>query len=670
MSVNPTSGELRSAIDAAPAYDTVPKLLIRNAKQFGDRPAMRFKDLGIWQSFTWGQMRDEIRALALGLRKLGLERGDTVAIVGENRPRLYWTFAAVQSLGGVPVPMYQDSVADEMAYVLEHAGVKMAVVQDQEQVDKLVSIADRVPSLQRIVYDDPRGLRDYDRDRLHEYAEAQRLGREEMAANPGAAAWWLEQIEIGKGADVSVMLYTSGTTGRPKGVMLSHDNVVKSGQNANLFDHFTANDTMLAYLPMAWVGDHIFSYGQAYAGGLCVSCPESPETAVDDRREVGPTYFFAPPRVFESMLTQMTVRMDDATRIKKAMYDYFMVVARRAGEKVLDGRPVGFTDRVLYKLGDILIYAPLRNRMGFSNLRLAYTAGEAIGPELFRFYRSLGINLKQLYGQTEASVFITLQPDGEVFPDTVGKPGPGVEIKIDETGEVLFKSPGVFLKYFKNDEATAATKTAEGWVHTGDAGFIDQRGHLVIIDRAKDVGRLTSGALFSPKYLENGLKFFPEIKEAVAFGDKRDYVTAFINIDLTSVASWAERNNVSYASYQELAGHPKVIEIVKGRVDELNRQLAREPRLAASQIKRFLVLHKELDADDGELTRTQKVRRSFIAERYQPLIKALYDGSKTADISVEVTFEDGRKGKIEGHMQVIEMPIHAAAQAPLREAAE
>jgi long-chain acyl-CoA synthetase len=370
------------------------------------------------------------------------------------------------------------------------------------------------------------------------------------------------------------------------------------------------------------------------------------------------------------MLTQMTVRMEDATRFKKGMYDYFMKVARRAGENVLDGKAVGPKDRFLYWLGDKLVYAPLRNRMGFSNLRLAYTAGEAIGPELFRFYRSLGINLKQLYGQTEASVFITLQPDGEVFPDTVGKPGPGVDIKIDDKGEVLFKSPGVFFKYYKNDEATAATKTPDGWVHTGDAGFIDQRGHLVIIDRAKDVGRLNNGALFSPKYLENGLKFFPEIREAVAFGDRRDFVTAFVNIDLTSVASWAERNNVSYASYQELAGHPKVVEIVRGRVDELNRQLSREPRLAASQIRRFLVLHKELDADDGELTRTQKVRRSFIADRYEPLIKALYDGSKTADISVEVTFEDGRKGRIEGHMQVIDMPAHHSEHAPLREAAE
>jgi long-chain acyl-CoA synthetase len=651
--------------------DTVPKLLLRNASQFGGRPAMRHKDYGIWQTFTWSQQSENIRSFALGLRKLGFERGDIVAIVGENRPRMYWTFCAVQSLGGVPVPMYQDSVADEMAYVLEHSGVKIAVVHNQEQVDKIISVADRVPTLKTIIYDDERGLKDYDHSHLHSYGSVQKLGLDELKSNPGADSWWHDEIAKGKGSDVSVMLYTSGTTGRPKGVMLTHNNVVQSGHNANVFDKFTANDTMLAYLPMAWVGDHIFTYGQAYAGGLCVACPESPETAVEDRREIGPTYFFAPPRVFENMLTQMTVRMEDAGTAKRKVFDYFMAVARDTGEAKLDGKSLAMSDRFKYWLGDKLVYAPLRNRMGFSNLRLAYTAGEAIGPELFKFYRSLGINLKQLYGQTEASVFITLQPDGEVFPETVGKPGPGVEIKIADSGEVLFKSPGVFHKYYKNDEATASTKTADGWVHTGDAGYMDDRGHLVIMDRAKDLGRLNSGGQFSPKYLENRIKFFPEIKEAVAFGHGRDFVSMFINIDLASVGNWAERNNISYASYQELAGHPQVVEMVKKRVAELNQLLAKEPRLAPSQVQRFIILHKELDADDGELTRTQKVRRSFIEDRYSSLIKSLYNGSTTADISVEVTFEDGRKGRIEGHMQVVDAPTFAgAAGAAVKEAAE
>jgi long-chain acyl-CoA synthetase len=650
--------------------DTIPKLLLRNASVYATRPAFREKHLGIWQTWTWADVRDEVRALAFGLEQIGLKRGDTVAIIGDNRPHLYWTFTAAQSLGAVPVPLYQDSVADEMAYVLEHAEVRFAVVENQEQVDKVLSIADRLPRLEHIVYDDPRGLESYDRSRLHALSEVQERGRDVLRTDAGAADAWHDRIGDGKASDVSVMLYTSGTTGRPKGVMLTHENVVVSGRNANVFDHFTPDDTMIAYLPMAWVGDHIFSYGQAFAGALTVCCPESPETATDDRREIGPTYFFAPPRVFETMLTQIMVRMEDAGPLKKRLFEYFLKVARRSGEQVLDGRPVGLTDRLLYALGDVLVYGPLRNRIGFSNLRVAYTAGEAIGPELFSFFRGLGINLKQLYGQTEASVFITLQPDGEVYPETVGKPGPDVEIKIEEgSGEVLFKSPGVFYKYFKNDEATAATKTADGWVRTGDAGFIDANGHLRIIDRAKDVGRLTNGALFAPKYVENRLKFYPEIKEAVVFGHGRDYATAFVNIDLTSVGSWAERNNVIYASYQELAGHPQVKAMIERRVDEMNRSLAGEPMVAASQVRRFLILHKELDADDGELTRTQKVRRGFIAERYEPLIKALYDGSSTAHISVEVTYEDGRKGKIEGDVDILEVKTYPSAEV-VKEAAE
>jgi long-chain acyl-CoA synthetase len=656
---------------ASSDLDTAPKLLLRNARDYADRPAIRHKDYGIWQTWTWAQLADEVRAFAIGLRKVGVERGDTVAIIGDNRPRLYATFAAVQSIGGVPVPVYQDAVADEMAYVLEHAEVEFAVVEDQEQVDKIISTVERLPKLRKIIYDDPSGLKDYDHTNLYAFEDIQKLGREEMRTNAGARGWWLDEIAKGKGSDVSVMLYTSGTTGRPKGVMLTHRNIVVSAQNGNLFDGFGPDDILLAYLPMAWVGDHIFSYGQAYAAAMCVCCPESPETVVEDRREIGPTYFFAPPRVFENLLTQIMVRMEDAGWLKTRMFHYFLGVARRCGEDILNGKPVGTWDRLLYRLGDLLVYAPLRNRMGFSRTRVAYTAGEAIGPQLFRFYRSLGINLKQLYGQTEASVYITLQPDGEVYPDTVGKPGPDVDIKITDNGEVLFKSPGVFLKYYKNDEATKETKTPDGWVHTGDAGFFDQHGHLKIIDRAKDVGRLTNGAMFAPKYLENRIKFYPEIREAVAFGQGHDHVTMMLNIDPISVGNWAERNNVSYASYQELAANPQVYDIVAKRVDELNKALSEEPQMAASQIQRFLILHKELDADDGELTRTQKVRRSFIADRYAPLIKALYDGSTQCHVAIEMTFEDGRKGVAEGDIKIVDMKTYPSrATEPLREAAE
>jgi long-chain acyl-CoA synthetase len=659
-----------SAAAAASELDTVPKLLLRNAERYGSRAAFREKAYGIWQTWTWQQAKEEIRAFGIGLKALGVSRGDTIAVIGDNRPQLYWAFCAAQSIGAIPVPVYQDSVADEMAYVLSHAEVKYAIVEDQEQADKVLSVASDVGTIRKIIYNDPRGLQKYDPKDLCSIESVQELGRKAMKTDPEAERSWLADIAQGKGSDVSVMLYTSGTTGRPKGVMLTQENVVVSGRNANSFDHFTPDDTMVAYLPMAWVGDHIFSYGQTFAGALCVACPESPDTVAEDRREIGPTYFFAPPRVFENMLTQIMVRMEDSGRLKKAMFHYFLKVARRCGEKILDGREVSFTDRMLYRLGDAIVYAPLRNRMGFSNLRVAYTAGEAIGPELFSFFRSLGMNLKQLYGQTEASVFITLQPNGEVYPETVGKPGPDVEIRIAENGEVLFKSPGVFLKYYKNDAATAETKTADGWVHTGDAGFIDQRGHLRIIDRAKDVGRLTDGTLFAPKYVENRLKFYPEIKEAVAIGHGRDFVTAMINIDLTSVGSWAERNNVIYASYQELAAHPDVYKMIERRVDELNASLATEAMVAGSQIRRFLILHKELDADDGELTRTLKVRRSFIAERYATLIEALYSGAERCQMKTEVTFEDGRKGVIEGDVRIVDMKTYPPAQPAAREAAE
>ena len=650
--------------------DTFPKILLRNARVFADRPSMREKDLGIWQTWTWSQVLEEIRSFSIGLQDAGFKPGDRIAIIGANRPRLYWSMVAAQSLGGVPVPLYSDSVAEEMAYVLEHAEVRFACVEDQEQVDKLLSMSEQLPKLEHIVYDDTRGLRDYDHTRLHSFEQLQVNGRAALAADGAREKAWLEGIAAAKGADLAVMLYTSGTTGRPKGVMLSFDNLVISARNGNAFDKLNETEETIAYLPMAWIGDHVFSLAQAYLAGYCVNCPENLDTVLSDRREIAPTYFFAPPRVFEGLLTLIMVRMEDAGRLKKKMFDSFMALARRVGEPILNGEKVSLVDRLLYQLGEFMVYGPLKNQMGFTRLRVGYTAGEAIGPEIFRFYRSLGLNLKQLYGQTEASVYITMQPDGEIFGDTVGMPAPDVEIKIAENGEVLYRSPGVFVGYYTNDEATRTTKTEDGWVLTGDAGFIADNGHLKIIDRAKDVGKLTDGSLFAPKYIENKLKFYPNVKEVVAFGDGRDFCGVFVNIDLTSVGSWAERNNVNYASYQELAAHPQVYEMIRSHVDEVNRDLANEPMMAGAQIKRFLVLHKELDADDGELTRTQKVRRSFIADRYAPLIEALYDGSTNKHVRTEVTFEDGRKGAIEATVEIRDMQTYPAAGSGLREAAE
>ena len=647
-----------------PGLDTLPKLLIHNAASIGARPAMRQKDLGVWQAWTWQQVLEEVRAFSVGLAELGLKRGDKFTIIGSNRPRLYWAICAGQALGAVPVPVYADAVADEMAYVLAHAEVMLAVVEDQEQVDKVIAISDRLSQLGRVIYDEPRGLKDYDHGRLIAFTDVQDIGRKKLASDPECLRRWEAGIAAGKGSDLSIILYTSGTTGRSKGVMLTYENTIISARNANAFDRLGHEEEVIAYLPLAWVGDYFFSYVQAYAAGYCVNCPETPDTVVQDRREIGTTYAFAPPRVYENVLTLTTVRMADAGPLKRKMFDFFLGVAGRWGEKILDGEKVPLGARLLYGLGNLLVYGPLMNQFGLSRIRVAYTAGEAIGPEMFRFWRGMGLNLKQLYGQTEASIYITAQSDGEIFSDTVGKASPDVEVKISDSGEVLFRSPGVFAGYYKDPVKTAEVLTPDGWVHTGDAGFFDPKsGQLKIIDRAKDVGHLKDGTVFAPKYIENKLKFYPNIREAVALGAGRDFVCAMINIDLTAVGSWAERNNVVYGSYQELAGNPRVYEMIARHVEEVNRSLSEEEVMAGAQIRRFLILHKELDADDGELTRTQKLRRGHITERYAPLIDAFYDGSAAADISTEVTFEDGHKGVIAARVAIRDMrtfPVPAA----------
>jgi long-chain acyl-CoA synthetase len=655
---------------AAPVADTFPKLLARNANRFGRRPAMRHKDFGIWQTWTWAEMFDQVRALAVGFNRLGLQRGETIAIVGANRPRLYWSIMAAQTLGAIPVPVYADAVANELAFVLAHAEVRFASVQDQEQVDKILSVSDRLGKLEHIIYDEPRGLRDYDDPRLHAIDEVIKKGRAALG-DPQVVAWLDGEIAAGKGSDVSIILYTSGTTGQSKGVMLPAAGCINAAADTVAFDNLDENDVALAYLPLAWVGDHYLNYAQGLVAGFCLACPESTETAMQDLKEIGPTFFFAPPRIFEQMLTRITIRLEDAARLKRLLFHYFTGVARRYGEAILNRRPVPFGGRLLYAVGKLLIYEPLKNVLGLSRVRVAYTAGEAIGPELFSFYRSLGINLKQLYGQTEAFLYITAHPDGQIHAATVGPAAPNVNLRIAESGEVQFKSPGMFIGYFKDEEKTADTLTSDGFVKTGDAGVFDPKtGQLRIIDRAKDVGRLKDGTLFAPKYIENKLKFFPNIKEAVTFGDNRDYVAAMLNIDLTAVGNWAERNNIAYASYQELAGHPMVYDMLEKHVAEVNRLLAEEEVMAGAQIRRFLILHKELDPDDGELTRTQKVRRGFIAERYAPLVTALYDGAKEANITTEVTFEDGRKGEISARVKIRDLDVCSETPPPRREAAE
>ena len=653
--------------EAPKHLDTFPKVLLDLAERRPDGVAIREKDYGIWQSWTWKEVADEVRAFAGGLAGFGFERGDKVAIVGDNRPRLYWAMLATQALGGVPVPLYQDSIADEMQYVIDHAGVRFAVLENQEQVDKVLSVKERCPGLETLVYGDPRGLRHYREPFLFSFDDVQSRGRKAHADDPDR---YRREIAKGRGEDLSVILYTSGTTGRPKGVMLSNDNVIVTARNANALERIRDDEEILAYLPMAWVGDHFYSYAQALLAGYTVNCPESASTVMIDLRELGPTNFFAPPRIFENLITHVMIRMEDAAWIKRRMFDFFLDVARRSGARILEKKPVPAADRLLYALGDVLVYGPLKDSLGFTRIRTAYTAGEAIGPDIFDFFRALGINLKQLYGQTEACVYVTVQADDEVKSDTVGKAGPGVELKVSDGGEVMYRSPGVFLGYYRNPEATAETKTEDGWVRTGDAGILGEDGQLRIIDRAKDVGRLNDGTMFAPKYIENKLKFFPNVKEAVTFGDGRDYVGAFINIDLDAVSSWAERQGLPYTSYTDLSAKDEVYAIVQDHIERVNRDLAGDSTLAGSQVRRFLILHKELDADDGELTRTRKVRRRTIGERYDRLIEALYSDGDSVSVEARVTFEDGREGSINADLKIRDAAVVGPRTPPPAEAVE
>ncbi len=622
--------------------DTFPRLLLHQAKVRPHRPAFREKDLGIWQTWTWAQVADEVRLLACGLAAQGFKRGDRLAIVGDNRPRLYWSMMAAQALGGVPVPLYQDAVAAEMAFVVQDAEIEFAVAEDQEQVDKLLEIRQRWPRLKRICFDDPRGLRFSER-------------------NP---EFFGEEIEKGRSSDVAVILYTSGTTGNPKGVSQTHAAMIHTARVLVAFDGIAEGDDLLCYLPMAWVGDFLYSYAQVHIAGFCLNCPESPDTVMNDLREIGSTYFFAPPRIYENILTQVMIRIEDAGWVKRRMFHYFMGVAKRTGMRILDGKPgVSLKNRLLYGLGELLVYGPLKNVLGLSRIRVAYTGGEAIGPDLFDFYRSIGINLKQLYGMTETCVTVCMQPSGEVKLDTVGRPMPGVEVRVADSGEVLVRSPGMMKEYHGRPEATREAVDAEGFFHTGDAGYFDADGHLKIIDRAKDVGRLADGTLFAPKYLENKLKFFPYIKEAVCFGHGREKVCALINIDMAAIGNWAERRNLAYSGYTDLALQPVVHDLIRDCVEKVNRDLAADSTLGNSQIRRFLVLHKELDADDGELTRTRKVRRRHIGEKYSALVDALYSGETSRYVETQVRFEDGRAGTVRADLKILEARTYGVAAA-------
>jgi long-chain acyl-CoA synthetase len=642
---------------------TFTRLMLDHAAQRPDAPALREKEFGIWQTTSWRALAALVRALACGLHKAGLRRGEHLVVIGENRPRLYASMLAAQSLGAIPVPLYQDAAAPEFVFPITNAEIAFAVVEDQEQVDKMLEVREQHPQLGHIWFDDPRGLRHYSEPGLSALDALIDAGRAFDAKHPG---FFDAEVDKTRPDDVAAMFFTSGTTGNPKGVVHTHHTLIDRAQAGAAFDKLTNAEEVLAYMPPAWIGQNIFSYAQWLACGYVVNCPESASTVGIDLNDIGPTYYFAPPRIFEGLLTTVMIRMEDAGRVKKWLFDHFMGVARRVGPRLMDGKPVGLVDRLRYALGKLVIYGPLRNTLGLNRVRVAYTAGEAIGPDLFTFYRSLGINLKQLYGSTETAVFVCLQPDHEARADTVGVPIAGVEIKLTEAGEILVKSPGLLREYYRNPAATAEVLTADGWYHTGDAGFLDAGGHLKIIDRAKDVGRLQGGAfdaaMFAPKYVENKLKFFPYIKEAVAIGDRRATVCAFVNIDFEAVGNWAEKRNLPYGGYTDLAQKAEVYELIRECVEKVNADLAVDDKLAGSQISRFLILHKELDADDGELTRTRKVRRGFIAERYQVLVDALYGGAAHQFIETQVKFEDGRSGVVSADLKIADAKVFAAVK--------
>jgi long-chain acyl-CoA synthetase len=636
---------------------TFPRLLLQHAQARPEAPALREKEYGIWQTLTWAQLALLVRRLACGLAHAGVKRGDHLVIVGENRPRLYATMLAAQALGAVPVPLYQDAVAAEYAFPINNAEVGFAVVEDQEQVDKMIELRAQCPQLSRIWYDDPRGLRNYDAPGLDSMDALVAAGASHDAAN---AALFDEEVAQCKPDDVAALFFTSGTTGNPKGVVHTHFTLLDRASAGARFDKLTDKEEVLAYLPPAWIGQNIFSYAQWLACGYVVNCPESAATAAIDLKEVGPTYYFAPPRVFEALLTSVTIRMEDASALKKWLFKHFMALAQRVGPTIMDGNPVDGADRLRYRLGNLLIYGPLRNTLGFSRVRVAYTAGEAIGPDLFTFYRSIGINLKQLYGSTETAVFVCLQPDNEVKADTVGVPIDGVQIRVDDNGELLVKSDGLLKGYYKNEAATREVLTSDGWYRTGDAGYLDATGHLKIIDRAKDVGRMADGSMFAPKYIENKLKFFPYIKEAVAFGDKRERVCACVNIDFEAVGNWAERRNLPYAGYTDLAGRSEVRALIAECVEKVNADLAGDPKLAGCQVSRFLILHKELDADDGEMTRTRKVKRGTIGDKNRVLVDAMYEGKDRQFIETAVKFEDGRSGSVSATIEIVDVAVKPA----------
>ncbi len=622
---------------------TLPQFLLKNAREHPTAPALREKEKGIWQEWSWADYLGHVRAFALGLVSLGFGRDDKLAILSDNRPQVYAAMVAAQVLGGIPVPVFQDAIAREIQYVIDHADATIVFAEDQEQVDKILELKGSLPKVARLIYEDPKGLRHYADPLLMSLEKLEELGRKLDGERPGL---FEELVRSTKSHDVALICYTSGTTGAPKGAMISHANLVSAIQGILEVEHYGRTDQMLAYLPPAWIGDTFWSLAGSLIVGCTVNCPERPETVLENLREIGPHFMIAPPRIWENLVSTVQIKMADASWAKRRLYTWLMPAGEEAARRAMEKQPLSLRLRILRALGEFLVFAPLRDQLGFRRTRYAYTGGAPLGPEIFLFFRSLGINLKQVYGQTEAGGVSCVQRDGDIKLGTVGKPFPNTEVRLTETGEVISRSPCVFVGYYKNPEATIAT-LRDGWLYSGDAALFDQDGHLIVIDRAKDVTALADSTKFAPQYIENKLKFSPYIKEAVAVGQDRPYVGAMVNIDMENVGKWAERRQIAYTTYTDLAQKPEVYDLIAEEVERVNRDLP-----DGTRINKYVLLHKELDPDDEEVTRTRKVRRGFVAKKYADIIEALYSEARSVGVTSVITYQDGRQATVRTELAI------------------
>ena len=620
---------MNDVADSLNKNDTFPKLLLHHAKVNPTSAAYRQKHLGIWQTLTWAEAAARVELMALGLHSLGLKPNDKVAIVGQNTTSLYLSFSAVQAIGAIPVPLYPDSSATEMSDILKEAEIKGAICQDQEQVDKIESLTSEVKSIEFVVYEELRGMRQYDHKHLQSIETLSQIGKDFKSKDPKSFASLVDQ---GKGSDLAIIIYTPGTTGTPKGVMLSHDGLQKSARLAADQDNISSKENILAYLPLAWIGDHFVSYAQHYVTGFTVNCPESPDTLFSDLKDIGPNYFIAPPRIFERLVTQTKNRIENASGIINSLYHYFMTLADRVGAKILEGQSVGLIDRFSYALGNLIIFGPIKNNLGFNHIKIAYTGGAPISDEVFSFYRKIGVNLKQIYTQTESSGYAFLQSNDSVLENSVGPAGPGVEVKIDSKGEIVYRSPGNFLGYYKNENATKKTLDKDGWIRSGDFGTINGAGHVRVIDRLIDTGKIASSLQFAPQNIENKLKDSPFIQDAIATGSGKDFVAAIIVVDAEATGNYLEKAGIGFSGYTELSQHEMVFDLIQNNIKTLNEELAKTQDLAGLQIKRFTILHKQLDPIDGELTQTGKLRRNQVSKRLKKLIEALHSNKNSIEL--------------------------------------